>query len=122
MSTIIQHDFFVDITPGARPRFIYVSEYDIGRYFSVTLMNGDDPFTIPAGTTATVEGTIGDHGFTVDASVASNKVVFQLTESMTAAAGRAWTKIKLVNGGEPVSTAAFILAVDRAGVEQVGAV
>lgn len=114
---IIQHDFFVDITPGARPQIIYVSEYDIGRQFSVTLMSGDEVYTIPANTTATIEGTIADHGFTADATVASNKVYFDLTEDMTAVAGRAWTKIKLTNSDEPVSSCAFILAVDRAGVE-----
>ena len=114
---IIQHDFSVDITPGARPQIIYVSEYDIGRQFAVTIMSGDEVFTIPANTAATIEGTIADHGFTADATVASNKVYFSLTEDMTAVAGLAWTKIKLVNSNEPVSTCAFILAVDRAGVE-----
>ena len=117
MSFILKY-FTIDITPGALPPVVHVSEYDTGRQYGVTITDGNGPFSIPLGATATVEGTLnGTIGFTTSATIANGNVMFTLTESMTAQSGRAWVKIKIVKDGEPVSTAAFILAVDRAGVE-----
>lgn len=98
---------------------VHVSEYDIGRSYTVGLIGeNNDTFTIPTGTTATIEGTLnGVVGFSVPATISNNKVAFTLTESMTAYAGKAWCKIKLTLNDEPIQTCAFILAVDRAGVE-----
>lgn len=100
------------------PQVVHVSEYDIGRSYTVGLISeNNDTFTIPTGTTATIEGTLnGVVGFSVPATISNNKVAFTLTESMTAYAGKAWCKIKLTKDGKPVSTCAFILDVDRAGV------
>ena len=101
------------------PPVVHVSEYDIGRSYTVGLIGeNNDTFTIPTGTTATIEGTLnGVVGFSVPATISNNKVAFTLTESMTAYAGKAWCKIKLTLNDEPIQTCAFILAVDRAGVE-----
>ena len=101
------------------PPTVHVSEYDIGRSYNVTLIDENgSAFTIPTGTTATVEGTLnGAVGFTTSATISGNQISFNLTESMTAYAGNAWCKIKLTLNDEPIQTCAFILAVDRAGVE-----
>lgn len=101
------------------PPVVHVSEYDIGRSYTVGLIGeNNDTFTIPTGTTATIEGTLnGVVGFSVPATISNNKVAFTLTESMTAYAGKAWCKIKLTLNDEPIQTCAFIIAVDRAGVE-----
>ena len=101
------------------PPTIHVSEYDVGRAYKVTFIgeNGN-AFEIPTGTTATVEGTLnGTIGFTTSATISNNQISFALTESMTAYSGKAWCKIKLTLNDEPIQTCAFILAVDRAGVE-----
>ena len=102
----------LDITPGAIPQVINVSESDINRGYTVTLMNEKGVFEIPSGTTAKLEGT-GANNFSESAAVRGNTVVFDLTESMTAKAGDTWTKIKLTKDGKPVSTCAFILRADR---------
>lgn len=116
---LVTTDFNVNITPGAMPPVVHVSEYDIGRSYTVGLIGeNDDTFTIPTGTTVTIEGTLNSAvGFSTPATISNNKVAFTLTESMTAYAGKAWCKIKLTLSDEPVQTCAFILAVDRAGVE-----
>lgn len=116
---LVTTDFNINITPGAMPQVVHVSEYDIGRSYTVGLIGeNNDTFTIPTGTTATIEGTLnGVVGFSVPATISNNKVAFTLTESMTAYAGKAWCKIKLTLNDEPIQTCAFILAVDRAGVE-----
>ncbi len=116
---LVTTDFNINITPGAMPPVVHVSEYDIGRSYTVGLIGeNNDTFTIPTGTTATIEGTLnGVVGFSVPATISNNKVAFTLTESMTAYAGKAWCKIKLTLNDEPIQTCAFIIAVDRAGVE-----
>ena len=101
------------------PPTVHVSEYDVGRTYNIQLIgeNGS-AFEIPTGTTATVEGTLnGTVGFTTSATISNNQITFALTESMTAYSGKAWCKIKLTLNSEPIQTCAFILAVDRAGVE-----
>lgn len=115
---LIDHEYTLDITPSARPQLVPVSEYDVGRIFTFTLKHNGQEMTIPSSYGAvTVEGTIGSYAFSESASIENGKIVFQLTESMTAHAGKAWTKIKFANADAPVSSCAFILAVDRAGVE-----
>jgi len=115
---LIDHEYTLDITPSARPQLVPVSEYDVGRIFTFTLKHNGEEMTIPSSYGAvTVEGTIGSYAFSESASIENGKIVFQLTESMTAHAGKAWTKIKFANADAPVSSCAFILAVDRAGVE-----
>lgn len=115
---LIDHGYTLDITPSARPQLVPVSEYDVGRIFTFTLKHNGEEMTIPSSYGAvTVEGTIGSYAFLEPASIENGKIVFQLTESMTAHAGKAWTKIKFANADAPISTCAFILAVDRAGVE-----
>lgn len=116
---LINSAFSVNVTPSAMPPIVHVSEYDIGRTYAVTI-NGENggAFVIPTGATATIEGTLnGEIGFTTTATIANNAVSFALTESMTARSGKAWCKIKLTLNNEPIQTCAFILDVDRAGLE-----
>lgn len=114
---LVYHRFKLDVTPGAMPPELNVSEQDINRQIEITLMDGGEEFAIPSGTTATIEGTIGDHGFRANAASATGCVVtFLLTEDMTACEGRAWVKVKLTKDNAPVSTCGFWLVVDRAGV------
>ena len=116
---LVETAFSVNVTPSEMPPVIHVSEYDIGRSYTVSIIgeNGN-AFTIPTGTTATVEGTLNKKvGFSESATVSGNTVTFTLTENMTAQAGKAWCKIKLTLNSEPIQTCAFVLAVDRAGVE-----
>ena len=116
---LVNSAFTVNVTPGAMPPVVHVSEYDVGRTYTVTI-NGENgsAFNIPTGTTATIEGTLnGSVGFTQSATISNNQVSFALSESMTAYSGKAWCKIKLTLNDEPIQTCAFVLAVDRAGVE-----
>lgn len=115
--SLVTHSFDLDITPGAIPRIVNVSEYDENREYTVTLRKDGVTWAAPSGTTATIEGTLAGHPFSVEATVSGNTVTFSLDESMTAYAGDAWTKIKLTKDGKPVQTCAFILRNDRAGAE-----
>lgn len=116
---LVNKTFSVNVTPGAMPPIVHVSEYDVGRAYTVSILDEQgNTFTIPTGTTASIEGTLnGSVGFTQSATVSNNQVSFTLSESMTAYSGKAWCKIKLTLNSEPIQTCAFVLAVDRAGVE-----
>lgn len=114
---LVNQDLVLDVVPGPIPPILHLTEYDENMEVVVTLMRRGQPFTIPTGTTAKVEGTIAGHPFSEDATPSGNTVTFALKESMTAFAGRAWTKIKLMQNNKPVSTCGFWLDCDRAGVE-----
>lgn len=114
---LVNRSLMLDITPGAIPKVVNVSEYDQNRQFTVNLIDEGGVFEIPSGTTATVEGTIGGSGFSANATISGDTITFTLTESMTAKAGDVWCKIKLVKDSKPIQTCAFILRVDKAGVE-----
>ena len=116
---LVNRSFLVNVTPGMMPPIVHVSEYDVGRAYTVSILDEQgNTFTIPSGTTASIEGTLnGAVGFTQSAAVSNNQVSFTLSQSMTAYSGKAWCKIKLTQNSQPIQTCAFVLAVDRAGVE-----
>ena len=116
---LVNKSFSVNVTPGMMPPIVHVSEYDVGRAYTVSILDEQgNTFIIPSGTTASIEGTLnGSVGFTQSATVSNNQVSFTLSESMTAYSGKAWCKIKLTQNSQPIQTCAFVLAVDRAGVE-----
>lgn len=114
---LVNRSFNLDITPGAIPQVVKVSEYDQNRQYTVTLIDEGGEYEIPSGTTATIEGTIGDSGFSETAAISGNTIMFNLTESMTAKAGDVWCKIKLTKDSKPIQTCGFILRCDKAGLE-----
>ena len=114
---LVQHKLSLEITPGTPEPVLTVSEYDVNREINILLMQDGAPFKVPSGTTAKVEGTIRKNGFSVNANISGSTITFTLTESMTAITGRVWVKIKLIKDDRPISTCAFIMIVDRAGIE-----
>lgn len=114
---LVNQTFKLEITPGGVPPKLHVTEYDENMQVVAQLFQRGQYYEIPSGTTAKVEGTLAGHPFSADATVDGSNVTFELTKSMTAYAGRAWTKIKLTKDGKPVSTCGFWLECDRAGVE-----
>lgn len=114
---LVNQTLKLEITPGGVPPKLHVTEYDENMQITAQLFQRGQYYEIPSGTTAKVEGTLAGHPFSADATVDGSNVTFELTKSMTAYAGRAWTKIKLTKDGKPVSTCGFWLECDRAGVE-----
>lgn len=114
---LVNQTLKLEITPGGVPPKLHVTEYDENMQVVAQLFQRGQYYEIPSGTTAKVEGTLAGHPFSADATVDGSNVTFELTKSMTAFSGRAWTKIKLTKDGKPVSTCGFLLECDRAGVE-----
>lgn len=114
---LVNQTLKLEITPGGVPPKLHVTEYDENMQVVAQLFQRGQYYEIPSGTTAKVEGTLAGHPFSADATVDGSNVTFELTKSMTAYAGRAWTKIKLTKDGKSVSTCGFWLECDRAGVD-----
>lgn len=110
---LVSNSFSLDIVPGKSPPVVHVSKTDVGRSYSVKIFNEGAPLTIPSGTTVKVEGSIGSHTFSENASASGNTVTFTLKSSMTLNAGKVWCKIKFTSSNESVSSCAFWLDVDK---------
>lgn len=109
----------LDVTPGAGPQVIHVSQYDKNsRTFEVELFATDAEFTFPTGATVAIIGTKPDgHGFDIAASISGERILFGLDEQMTPIAGRVPCKLTLTKSGEELLTERFILSVDRTAMD-----
>ena len=114
---MVNYALDLNLIPGGVLPRLDVSQYNHGQSVECDLYNGAVPFTIPNGSVAYVEGTKPDHtGFQYTANVASNKVIFEITEQMTACGGDVVTELVLYNSGERIATINFILNVEPAAL------
>lgn len=121
----IWQEFNLDLFPGRKPPTVHVSQNDHGRQRPLRaylFLNGQ-PFDVPAGTVATVEGSdpLGRGFDAVSCVVGENWVQFELTEAMTGDAGPIRCKIELTIGDTLIGTGAFVLERDPAafGIETI---
>ena len=104
------------IPSGVMPR-ISVSQYDHGQMVECDIYDGMQVFTIPNGATAYVQGTKGDStGFQYDATIANNKIKFEITEQMSAVAGDVVTELVITHSGDRIGTINFIINVEEAAL------
>ncbi len=122
----------LDVSPGEVRPVIHVSQYDAGsRTLVFQLMSRDGELELPVGTQAEIRGTKPDgHGFSYEAQLSGNTVTVEVTEQMTAVAGRTVCEITLFTGTQPttdtpasddytiLSTANFILSVEHAALDK----
>ena len=123
----------LNVSPGGIPPVIHVSQYDAGTpRLELHLVSDTGEFTIPSGAQAEIRGTKPDgNGFSYSCNTMGNSVVVvNVTEQMTAAAGKVICEIALYTGtpateAEPASqdftqlcTANFVLFVERAALDK----
>lgn len=122
----------LDVSPGGIAPVIHVSQYDTGsRMLQFNLIATAGDLILPTGTKAEIRGTKPDgNGFSYDALINGKTVTADVTEQMTAAAGKAVCEIVLYTGmparedAEASSdftqlcTANFILFVERAALDK----
>ncbi|MBR1899749.1 MAG: hypothetical protein IJ820_01620 [Lachnospiraceae bacterium] len=122
----------LDVSPGGIAPVVHVSQYDTGSrtlLFNLIATAGD--LVLPNGTKAEIRGTKPDgNGFSYECSISGKTVTADLTEQMTAAAGKAICEIVLYTGtpareGAEASsdftqlcTANFILFIERAALDK----
>lgn len=109
----------IDVTPGAEPKVIHVSQYDRNsRTYAAQLYASGAEFTVPEGATVAIIGTKPDgHGFDIPAALEGDTVTFSLHEQMTPVAGRVPCKLTIEKDGAELLTERFILSVDRTALD-----
>jgi len=104
---------YLNLSPGAAPLVIKVSEGDIGREISFTLVEDGLEYSIPTGSTITCEILKSDgHGTSIPCTWSGSVVTFETTEQSTIRAGKATAELRIVNGADDIGTANFIMAVE----------
>ena len=87
---MLDQTIYLDVVPGSIPRIVNVSQFDEGsRTLHIKLYAGVGEFEIPSGSTAKVQGTKRDKkGFSYSATLNGTEVIRDITQNMTAIAGR----------------------------------
>ena len=107
----------LSVTPGGIIPIVHVSQYDVDRILTFSLMDGNNAASIPAGATVAIEGTKPSrHGFSYEATLFGSVVTVNTTQQMTAEQGTTDCKIKIMFGTQVIGTALFLLEVEQAGL------
>lgn len=110
----------IDMRPGAVPLVIHLGQYDSDFSLVFELYSSAGNFTVESGTTAMIRGTKTDgHAYDADATIniSAKTVTVTGSEQMTAAKGRNVYELVLKKGTKVLSTANFILDVERAAMD-----
>lgn len=113
---MLDQTIYLDVVPGGIPQIVNVSQFDEGsRTLHINLYAGVGEFDIPSGSTAKVQGTKRDKkGFSYSATLNGTEVICDITQNMTAIAGRVPCEVVIENGNDILATANFILMVKQA--------
>lgn len=110
----------IDMRPGAVPLVIHLGQYDSDFSLVFELYSSAGNFTVESGTTAMIRGTKTDgNAYDADATIniSAKTVTVAGSEQMTAAKGRNVYELVLKKGTKVLSTANFILDVERAAMD-----
>ena len=109
----------LQIAPTAISPVINVSQFDEGRQFQLKLYDGATAYTLPAGTTARIDGIKPDgHGFsyTDKVSISGNTATITTTEQMTVIAGTVKCEIRFLKGYDNIGTVNFLMVVEESPI------
>lgn len=113
---MITQSFDLNLIPDSAPVVVHCDQYDKGTgRLIISLYEGEMPYT-PSGT-ATIQGSKPDgKGFSYSATLNGNVVTANLTEQMTAVAGRVRCQIVVTESTGRTGTFVFILDVQRSAL------
>lgn len=108
----------LDITPGGVPQIVKLSQYDKTiPEIQAVLWNGPSGYTIPTGATVWVAGTKPDKtGFEYQCTYSGSTVTIDITEQMTAVAGRVPVEVIVETATGRKGSANFFLDVEPAAL------
>lgn len=114
----ITQTYNLDLVPNGPDVMVKVSQYDKeSRNINFIIFNQNQLYIIPSGTTATVRGTKADNtGFEYPCTINGSVVSFLVKEQMTVFNGKVLCEIRLLNSGQVLGTANFILFVEKAAL------
>lgn len=110
----------LDMCPGQIPLVVHIGQYDSDYSLVFELYNSTGEFVVETGTTAIIRGTKTDgNGYDAEATldISAKTVTVTGAQQMTAAKGRNIFELVLLKDGKELSTANFILDVERAAMD-----
>jgi len=112
------YSFDLDMTPGGVPQIVKLSQYDKTiPEIQAVLWNGPSGYTIPTGATVWVAGTKPDKtGFEYQCTYSGSTVTIDITEQMTAVAGRVPVEVIVETATGRKGSANFFLDVEPAAL------
>ena len=111
----------LDMSPGAVSPVVHVSQYDSDFTIVFTLYCTDGTFTLESGTTAEIRGTKKSgtgYSATATVNISAKTVTVAGHKQMTAVAGDNIYEITLYKGSKELNSINFVLAVERAAMDQ----
>lgn len=108
----------VDVQPGVGvPAIFHCSQGDKGTRIILGLLNNNDSYTIPEGTTAIIRGSRADGTLFTEITAdidTTTEIKFNLTEDMTSVAGPVECEAVMTSGtANVIGTANFIIDVEK---------
>lgn len=109
--------FNLDLIPQGVPPVVYVSQYDKGQTWSINILKGGSPFSIPGGSVVTIQGTKGDGtGFQYTCTFSGSVVTATEEQQMTVIAGDVPAEIRITKSGAIIGSLNFIIRVEPAAL------
>lgn len=112
-------EFNLDLIPNGISPIVHVSQYDEGQIWEFNIVKENQLYTIPAGSSITVQGTKKDDtGFQYSCTYSGSKVYVTETQQMTVYAGDVKAELVIVNGDNRIATLNFIIRIERAPLNE----
>ena len=111
----------IQIAPGGVRPVVNVSQFDVGRQFSLKLYDGVTDYIPPAGTSIRIDGIKPDgHGFSYAdvVSLSGSTVTITTTTQMTIVEGTVSCELRLSLGDDDIGTVNFDMIVERSPINE----
>lgn len=109
--------FNLDLIPQGISPCVHVSQYDKGQTWLISILKDNAPFTIPTGSSITVQGTKPDStGFQYPCTYSGNVVTVTEEQQMTIKAGKVPCEIVITKSDAQIASLNFYLIVEAAAL------
>ena len=116
----MSREFSIDMIPGGTQTAVHCNQFEAGDTWDFALYYNGGRYTIPEDADVSITGTKADGAaYKVDGTVVNNAVRIEVTEQMTAAAGKTVAEILVVSDtdGTTLYSANFPIIVEPAAVQ-----
>ena len=111
----------LQITPTGICPVVNVSQYDVGRQFTLALYDGSTAYIPPSGTTARIDGVKPDghtFSYTDAVSISNNIVTITTKEQMTVVKGAVTCELRFTKNNDNIGTLNFVLNVEPSPINE----
>lgn len=109
--------FDLNMIPNGVAPIIHASQYDSGQTWIFSIFTDGQPFSIPAGSGVTIQGTKPDHtGFQYSCNFSGNQVTATETQQMTVLPGDVPTELRITKNDEIIGSLNFKIRVEPAAL------